>query len=82
MIITIKLLGKGWIMTALDRLAQQIDNLLHERRTLKAENQRLKRQIEILTKSEETIANLENEKRQQNREIIELSKRLERLIHL
>lgn len=69
-------------MTALDRLAQQIDNLLHERRTLKAENQRLKRQIEILTKSEETIANLENEKRQQNREIIELSKRLERLIHL
>lgn len=67
-------------MTALDRLTQQIDNLMHELRTLKTENERLKKQLALLTSSEETIAHLEEEKYEQTQQIIKLTKRLEKLI--
>lgn len=67
-------------MTSIDRLAQQIDNLMHQLRTLKAENERLRKQLAMLASSEETIAHLEEEKYQQMQEIIKLTDRLESLI--
>ncbi|MBD3793647.1 MAG: hypothetical protein IE889_05740 [Campylobacterales bacterium] len=67
-------------MTSIDRLAQQIDNLMHQLRTLKAENERLRKQLAMLVSSEETIAHLEEEKYQQMQEIIKLTDRLESLI--
>ena len=69
-------------MTSLDRLAQQIENILHQQKTLKSENQKLKERIELLSTSEEMIAKLQEEQRQQKREIEELTQRLERLLTL
>ena len=67
-------------MTAIDKLAQQIDNLMYELHTLKAENERLKKQLAILISTEEIIAHLEKEKHEQTQKIIKLTQRLEKLV--
>ena len=67
-------------MTAIDRLAQQIDNLMYELHRLKAENKRLKKELALLATTKEKVAHLEKEKHEQTQKIIKLTQRLEKLV--
>ena len=86
MIITINtfipLLLKGELMTILDKLAQQIENILKQQKLLLAENKKLKQKIEMLENAEPTITRLKEEKRKQNQKIRELTGKIEELLTL
>ena len=86
MIITINtfipLLLKGELMTILDKLAQQIENILKQQKLLLAENKKLKQKIEMLENAEPTITRLKEEKRKQNQKIRELTEKIEELLTL
>jgi len=67
-------------MTALNRLAKQIEYILHKKRALEAENEMLKRKIAMRTKAEDTIDALKKEKNRQYEEIKKLTKKIESLL--
>ena len=69
-------------MTALDRLNQQIEELLEQQQILKSENKRLKQQLDLSSNHQEIIAKLQEERENQAKEIELLTQRLEKLLTL
>ncbi len=69
-------------MTILDKLAQQIENILKQQKLLLAENKKLKQKVEMLENPEPTITRLKEEKRKQNQKIRELTEKIEELLTL
>ncbi len=69
-------------MTALDRLNQQIEELLEQQQILKSENKRLKQQLDLSSNHQEIIAKLQEEREKQAKEIELLTQRLEKLLTL
>ncbi|MBU1669079.1 hypothetical protein KKC13_11725 [bacterium] len=67
-------------MTLIDKLTQQIENILHKQKVLESENERLKKQLNMLANVDETIAKLELEKNQHEKALTELTSRLEKLL--
>ena len=67
-------------MTLLDKLTQQIENMLHKQKMLESENERLKKQLKMLASVDETIAKLEFEKNQREEALQALTLRLEKLL--
>ena len=67
-------------MTALDRLTQQIKNILHKNRILEEENRRLREELAIPSREKEVIQSLKREKNRQYEEIKKLTKKIESLL--
>jgi len=82
MIITINTFIPLLLMTILDKLAQQIENILKQQKLLLAENKKLKQKVEMLENPEPTITRLKEEKRKQNQKIRELTEKIEELLTL
>jgi hypothetical protein len=67
-------------MTLLDRLNLQIENILVKQNELIAENDRLKKEIAILSNSDLTIIKLQQERDEQEQALEMLTQRLEKLL--
>jgi len=67
-------------MTLLDKLTQQIENILEKQKLLESENEKLKQRLNILANADETIAKLELEKNQYEKSLNELISRLEKVL--
>jgi len=69
-------------MTLLDKLTQQIENMLYKQKVLESENEKLKKQLGMLASVDETIAKLEFEKNQREEALQALTLRLEKLLKI
>lgn len=69
-------------MTLLEKLTQQIENILHKQKVLESENERLKKQLKMLANVDETIAKLEFEKNQREESLQKLTLRLEKMLNI
>lgn len=67
-------------MTALDRLAQQIKNILNQKRILESENERLKKELAIPSREKKIIESLKKERNRQYEEIKKLTQKIESLL--
>jgi cell division septum initiation protein DivIVA len=67
-------------MTLLDRLTLQIENILVKQKELIAENDRLKKEIAMLSNSNMTIIKLQQERDEQEQALEMLTQRLEKLL--
>jgi len=68
-------------MTLLEKLSQQVDNILDKHHELESENIRLKKQLKLLSNADEVISQLQKEKKEQDKTLEDLVFRLEQLLN-
>ena len=67
-------------MTLLEKLSQQVDNILERHHEVESENIRLNKRLKLLSNAEETIFALQQEKKEQDEALTTLVFRLEQLL--
>jgi len=67
-------------MTLLEKLSQQVDNILERHHEVQSENIRLNKRLKLLSNAEETIFALQQEKKEQDEALTTLVFRLEQLL--
>ena len=68
-------------MTPLDKLTNQVENMLKTQKMLIEQNQKLKEKLDRFSNSNPTITELQKEKENQTKAIEELSRKIETVLN-